>query len=304
MRLELSAPPDTPAGEARLESVGLETRVVISLSPGYPDAAAAIYRVPCGSADAGPAYTLEPVVGGRSESLLAVSLKGLLGRASSVRIRNFDDVDDFEAFPIACGDFGSRPQPPPISARRAAEIASCYTPDEFGYGFERGSCASIEKIERIGNDVWRIRLRLPPVYCVDAHLGEYRDDLSTDVEGLGWLEEVRCPAEAYPREREPDLVVSLRGVRGTVTLIDDGQRRTRVIVEANVDVGWIRHGTCRNPAGGRRLDLDQFYSFRSVTTLPVTVDSLTKIAHALEVDAGGAHGGDPIGCADLTRTPR
>ena len=79
--------------------------------------------------------------------------------------------------------------------------------------------------------------------------------------------------------------------------------QTRVVVKADMDVAWIRSGTCRKPSG-KSVTLEPFYSFRSLTLVRVPLRSLVSTPHVLYINAGGAHGGDPLGCANLNESSR
>ena len=188
-------------------------------------------------------------------------------------------------------------------ARRAAAIAACYPPQR-GYGFERGSCSTVERLERVRAGVWQVQLRRPPVYCIRMHLGFYGGDRNLDVDEVGELAEVRCPPGAYSREAAADLEIPLRSTGpsgrrvGRVSLAAVTPTRTRVLVEDGADWAWISRGRC--PRGTQhRFDLQNFHSFRSETILPVPLRSLLATPHSVLTDGGGAHGGDPLACADL-----
>ena len=286
-----------PAGTASFEPISAaRTRVVVQLSEPLARARVDVHPSSCLELGTEPSFELAPVIDGRSETELAMSVDELSSRDSSLWVH----ADAGEEDSVACGEFGKTP-PPALaqSPRRAAEIAACYRPAR-GYGFERGACARVEKMELIEDEVWRLELRGPPLYCVEMHLDAYSGDARLDVADVGHLWETRCPATAYPPEPQPDLHTRLRPGQATVSLTAVGRHRTRVLVEADADVAWIRRGTCRS-TGRSVARLDDFYSFRSVTAVRVPLRSLVDTPHALEIDAGGAHGGDPTGCADLSR---
>jgi hypothetical protein len=227
--------------------------------------------------------------------------------------------DEASQPPVAPRQGSDAPDPPPSatepsatawSPRRAAELAACFEP-AYGYGFEEGECARLERVERVREGVWRLQLRRPPLYCVElARLEGRPDDLQRDFDGVGRLTEVRCPASAYPREPRPDVQAPLRNYEtgalsarpGSVSLTAVGPEQTRVLVEADVDTAWIAAGRCGSQSTGQRFQLEEFYSFRSVTLLRVPLRTLTATPHALYVDAGGGHGGTPIACADLSES--
>jgi hypothetical protein len=155
----------------------------------------------------------------------------------------------------------------------------------------------------VDDNVWRVQLRLPPVYCVNIHLGDYLAE-ELVVENVGWLEEVRCPPSAYQPQPAPDIQLQIGGPgdeRGTVQLTALGPGRTRVELNVNVDAAWIQRGHCDQFRGPSERTLERFWSFRSVTVVPVSLRALLASPHVVEVDAGGAHGGDPIGCAEIDR---
>jgi hypothetical protein len=194
----------------------------------------------------------------------------------------------------------------PLAIRAPVAIARCYAPQTLSYGFERDGCAEVEHVEEVRPKVWRLHLRLPPVYCVEMRLGESTGDLNLDVQGVGSIEEVRCPPSAYPHTATPDLHVQLRpskkGPEGEawVTAID--ARHALVVVSANMDRAWIQRGGCSaNSKAPSAIDLHPFYSFRSETTIRVGLNALLRTPHALFVDSGGAHGGAPVACAQLGR---
>jgi hypothetical protein len=99
------------------------------------------------------------------------------------------------------------------------------------------------------------------------------------------------------------------GTKVSVTLTAAAEW-TRVVVTGGLDTAWIKHGRCPSDpmAHGAeltatpRLRLHAFYSFRSSTLLAAPLSSLLRTPHMLLVDAGGAHGGNPIGCVDLHRS--
>jgi hypothetical protein len=195
----------------------------------------------------------------------------------------------------------------PSPRERVAKVA-CYEPAKGNYGLRRVSrCARIQKIERIRNDVWRVQLRRPPIYCYEVHLGPPSGDLRVDVPGVGYALEVRCPASAYADQRKPDVRVTIRGFaaesrhrkHGFVSLTAVGPRRTRVVVEADGDVAWLSAAACGKSSSKRPHKLAEFYSLRSTTLVPASLRSLTATPHSVTFDSGGAHGGEPIGCADL-----
>jgi hypothetical protein len=92
-------------------------------------------------------------------------------------------------------------------------------------------------------------------------------------------------------------------VAATLTRVNGN---TRVVINAALDYAWIKKGRCPAQFGSQLtapplLPLKPFYSFRSVTLFNTPLEPLLDTPHMLLVDAGGAHGGDPIGCADLRR---
>jgi hypothetical protein len=79
-----------------------------------------------------------------------------------------------------------------------------------------------------------------------------------------------------------------------------------VLVETDADWAWISRGKCptRGSSGLYRhlasFNLEPFYSYRSDTTLSVPLRTLLATPHAVLIDGGGAHGGDPLACAYLS----
>lgn len=199
---------------------------------------------------------------------------------------------------------GGRQRPEQSPRERVAKVA-CYPPAP-GYGVQEASrCSRIEKMRRRQNGVWWVQLRRPPVYCYEVHLGRVEEPYIPEV---GYVKEVRCPASAYAEEGKPDLRVTIYGFttesrhrkRGFVSLTAVGPRRTRVVVEANGDVAWLHFGACGTVSSRRSHTLSQFYSYRSTTLVRWSLRELTTTPHSIIYDAGGAHGGVPIGCANLT----
>jgi hypothetical protein len=194
----------------------------------------------------------------------------------------------------------------PSPRERVAKVA-CYPPAP-GYGVRRAfRCSRIEKMKLVRKGVWWVQLRRPPVYCYEVHLGGSGGDGRNDVPGVGYVDEVRCPASAYADEGKPDLRAAIHGFTtesrhrkyGFVSLTAVGPRRTRVVVEANGDVAWLSFAACGELPSRRSHTLSQFYSFRSTTLVRLSLRELTATPHSVIFDAGGAHGGVPIGCADL-----
>jgi hypothetical protein len=188
----------------------------------------------------------------------------------------------------------------------AISVARCYVPETWGWGFIKATtCAKLIRTMQTGAKEWRLQLRLPPIYCVQLHLGRSTGDFSLDVPGVGSLDEVRCPTAVYGTQPRPDLRLRfsrwLGKSAGTVSLTALGGTRTRLIVNANMDEAWIGIGTCRKHPHSRLFTLAPFYSFRSDTTIRVSLDSLLRTPHVVLVDAGGAHGGDPLACAAIQR---
>ena len=284
-------------GTALFEPSEHGTRVTLSLRKPLTNAWAAMYAGSCFERGSG-IMDLTSVVDGRSRTELALSIDDVTSKDFAVVV----SADSGMA--KACGRFvASGPREP--APRRAAAIVACHPPHP-GYGFEEGLCATVQKLERMRAGVWRVQLRLPPVYCVAIHLDRYSGDPNLDVESVGKLEEVRCPPAAYSGKRQVDVRADLRTHAGkqygTVSLTALGPNRTRVVVETDADWAWISRGSCPSPDGRHEFDLTDFYSFRSETTLPVPLQSLTATPHSLLVDGGGAHGGDPYACADLSST--
>jgi hypothetical protein len=188
---------------------------------------------------------------------------------------------------------------------RVAKVA-CYPPAP-GYGVRRASrCSRIEKIKQLRKGVWWVQLRRPPVYCFKVYLGSQNGD-QADIPGVGHVKEVRCPASAYADEGKPALRVAIHGFTtesrhrtyGFVSLTAVGSRRTRVVVGANGDVAWLHFAACGERSSRRSHTLSQFYSYRSTTLVRLPLRELTATPHSVIFDSGGAHGGVPIGCADL-----
>jgi hypothetical protein len=187
---------------------------------------------------------------------------------------------------------------------RVAKVA-CWVP-ALGYGVRKASrCSRIETIKQLRKGVWWVQLRRPPVYCFKVYLGSRNGD-QADIPGVGRVKEVRCPASAYARMRKPNLRVELRGLErgqgknGFVSLTAVGPERTRVLVEANGDYAWLADAYCGEAYQRRPITLSGFYSFRSTTLVRFSLRSLIKTPHSVYFDSGGAHGGTPIGCANLT----
>ena len=289
-------------GSALFERIdGGGTRVTIDLDEPIT-AGADIRDSDCGDFDASPVASLAAVVNGHSETELEAPLSHYLSRESSLQVRA--DPAAKEAFPLACGDFGSAPpKPPAVPPRQAAAIAACHPP-VGGYGFARGTCARLERMVRVRNRVWRLQLRGPPVYCVEMHLGAYSQDDNVNVDRVGELREIRCPDSAYRGEPEPDVRVRLRGTAsgklfGTVTLTAVGTRRTRVVVTEGAWSAHVRPGTCRGGGlQGNGTPLGVFYSGRSVTTLHASIRSLLSTPHVVEVFPPTSYA---YGCAPLRR---
>jgi hypothetical protein len=198
---------------------------------------------------------------------------------------------------------GGRQRSEQSPRERVAKVA-CYPPAP-GYGVRRASrCSRIEKIKRLPSGVWWVQLRRPPVYCYEVHIGRVEDPY---VPGVGWVNEVRCPASAYADEGKPDLRLTIHGFTleswhrkyGFVSLTAVGASRTRVVVEARGDVAWLSFAACRATSSRRSHTLSQFYSSRSTTLVRFPLRELTATPHSVIFDAGGAHGGVPLGCADL-----
>jgi hypothetical protein len=187
---------------------------------------------------------------------------------------------------------------------RVAKVA-CWVP-ALGYGVRRATrCSRIEKMKQLPSGVWWVQLRRPPVYCFKVYLGSRNGD-QADIPGVGRVSEVRCPASAYARMRKPNLRVELRGLErgqgknGFVSLTALGPERTRVLVEANGDYAWLADAYCGEAYQRRPITLSGFYSFRSTTLVRFSLRSLITTPHSVYFDSGGAHGGTPIGCANLT----
>ena len=208
----------------------------------------------------------------------------------------------------ACGgserEHVSRKSALPPSVARALATVRCYTPAPRAFGFveTQGSCAHVIRVARAspGRNVWRVRLRLPPVYCIVFRPGVQYDDVQLDTE-VGAIEEIRCPRSVYPNDPTPDLPVRLRAPRGkragaaSLTAVD--ANHSRLIAHSGMDTGWIQSGTCQAPTGPHLFELNEFYSSRSDTTIPISVDALRRTPHVVLLDVGGAHGGEPVACA-------
>jgi hypothetical protein len=93
------------SGEATLKAVDDErTRIVIKLSgdPKDPEPAH-IHERACDDIDPTPTDTLQPVVDGRSETIISVSLKHLRTSPHSINIqKSMDALDEY----VACGTIG------------------------------------------------------------------------------------------------------------------------------------------------------------------------------------------------------
>jgi hypothetical protein len=282
------------AGTALFEAINDRTQVTLSLREPLARGRAAIHAISCFEKGE-RIFPLTPVVAGRSRTQLDLSLDDVTSQDFAVVVYAGDSDTS-----VACGRFVAvtRTQPSP---ERAAAIVAC-RPPQVGYGFESGACAAIEKLERVRPGVWRVQLRRPPVYCVSFHLDHYGGDANLDVDSVGELSEVRCPPSAYPNEPEADVRAPLRAPSGkpagVVSLTALGPNQTRVLVETDADWAWISRGRC--PARSHTFDLENVYSFRSETTLRVPLQSLLATPHSVLIDGGGAHGGDPLACADLS----
>jgi hypothetical protein len=209
----------------------------------------------------------------------------------------------------ACSESVREQAPPrrsalPPSVTRAIATVRCRAPDSWGYGFVESKCARVVRVTHAGGREWRLRLLLPPVYCIRLVVGRYANDGNLDIPGTGFVEELRCPASVYAGQPVPDLPVRMRygGPRaGAVSLTAVNQTHTRVIVDSQVDdAAWIQTGTCRTPTGPRLFELNQFYSFRSDTIIRVAIGSLRRTPHVVLLDRGGAHGGDPLACGVIS----
>jgi hypothetical protein len=201
--------------------------------------------------------------------------------------------------------------PPTVS--RAIEVVRCYLPAKWDFGFvesyDTSACAHVVKAHRTGRYEWQLQLRMPPVYCIDLHLHRSMGDARLDVSGVGSIEQVACPASAYPRRRAPDLRLKLGDssghptqTEGVVLLTAVDAKHTLVVVNADMDTAWISPGTCRVLNGLPLFRLEPFYSFRSETTILASLQTLVQTPHVLLVDRGGAHGGDPLGCVPIQRS--
>lgn len=187
-------------------------------------------------------------------------------------------------------------------------LAQVGPPQKWWFGFEPAKpCAILVSAKRLAAGEWKLQLRLPPVYCVRMHLGVYNGD-ALDIPGVGTLDETPCPNTAYPHEPQPDILLNLKewgnvpAREGTVALNALDEAHTRFLVHANMDKAWIAAGSCATGILGQRrvgLRLNPFYSFRSDTIVRLPLRSLLQKPHVVLVDVGGAHGGDPVGCADI-----
>ena len=216
----------------------------------------------------------------------------------------------------ATGSAGSAPAtatsgPPPVMTK-AIEAARCFVPEQWGFGFNSysGRCAALVAAKRTGPKVWRLQLRLPPIYCVRLYLGRTTTDMRLDIPGIGSLWEVTCPSSAYPRLRAPNVRLKLGDSNGNPTTRSEGTvllttvdgSHTRVLIKANMDTASVYLGTCERIKGLAPFRFNPFYSFRSETTIRASLSSLLATPHALGVDAGGAHGGGPLACVDIHRS--
>ena len=189
-------------------------------------------------------------------------------------------------------------------------VVRCYEPQVNSYGFQPGRCAKLEKSNRLDATTWRLRFRRGEiVYCADLRLDQNSGgDLNVEVKDIGTLEEAKCPDEAYVSLPPAELDVAFTGglgEPGRALLSADDATHTKVVVDVDADRAWIRPGTCDH-SGDRpsapvdeRLELEPFYSFRSITTVPVSIEVLTGKPWAIEWDRGGGHGGVPSACADV-----
>jgi hypothetical protein len=141
------------------------------------------------------------------------------------------------------------------------------------------------------------------------HFGRETDDVNLDFYDrvgnfVGWMEEVACPASAYRDRPAPKTLVGRATLPGGggVSVSAVNATHTRVIVNTNMDTAWIEPGTCRAHTGRRRIELDQFYSFRSDTVIRIPAATLVRTPHIVLLDRAGAHGSVPLWCALLKPT--
>jgi hypothetical protein len=215
-------------------------------------------------------------------------------------------------------------EPTKQSPREVLMKVGCYEPRPDDWRLQTASpCARLEKVKHVRRNVWWAQLRGRFVYCLRVKMnvnmkskpGYPGPDPAAIFPGIGYVEEIGCPASAYADEPKPDVRVTLGGgdsesrllhrKYGIVELTSVGPRRTRVVVEAGMDRAWISPGTCDRPSrrgSSFSLSMD-FFSFRAVTVLRVPLRELVNKPHALYTDAGGAHGGVPLGCANLGASP-
>ena len=184
--------------------------------------------------------------------------------------------------------------PPP----EAVESATCYDP-RLGPNARAEECGQVRRAQPVRKDVWLLQIRRQAlVYCVEMHTG---------LSGFS-VKEVQCPAPAYSDEPKPDLRPVLHNPARSLTprsvsLTAIGAEQTRLVVEAT-DPGpdaafpafgkvFIAPGRCRietrYPFPGISFPLEDFYSFRSVTILPVALRTLTATPHAFYVEMAAGH---------------
>ena len=214
---------------------------------------------------------------------------------------------------------------------QAVKDALCYDLEETARlgaaGTQWGACGQLEGVERVREGVWLLQIRRGPVYCLELTRAEGPPPeypaRSTEVGEFGdyRLTEARCPASAYADEPKPDVQAELRDADTgaqpgfgalTVSLAAIGSERTRLVAEAESEMplpasAFITSGRCRRidkaPFPGDSFPLPGFFSFRSVTTLPVALEKLTGTPHAIYVlvESGiGARIEPPYStCADI-----
>ena len=83
---------------------------------------------------------------------------------------------------------------------------------------------------------------------------------------------MRCPPRAYPDLPPADVQVA---------------PETTVVVDAGAATAWIRRGTCDDGQFAGEFGLKDFLSYRSITTVPVALETLTSNPWVIRWDNGG-----------------
>ena len=155
------------------------------------------------------------------------------------------------------------------------------------------------------NGVWWVQLRRPPVYCFKGDRGSRTETRPTS-QAPDASNEVRCPArpmrgcESDPPGRAPPAPARRPRKHGSVTLTAVGPEQRECSswpTEISVPFGRTYCGEAyqRCPS-----TLSDSLPRRSTTLVRLSLRSPDNDAGLVDLDSGGAHGGTPIGCAELT----